>query len=353
MAFRCIRGLPFLPIKVKEARLLIRHRTLILSSTWKFGSRKYAKVASKPENTKEDNEAENRDGKWILAKPDLRKHINYFLRLSKAKLSGLVVLSAMAGYALAPGPFDIINFGCLTIGTSLCSGAANSFNQFIEVPFDSQMSRTRNRVLVQGQLQPKEAFLFGTFASFGGISILLMGTNYLAATLGALNILLYSAVYTKSKRQSIINTWLGSIVGGIPPLMGWAASCSQLDAGAWILAAILYSWQFPHFNALSWSYRPDYSRAGYRMMAVTDPGLCRRVTLRHSAAQVPIAFMLPLFDVTNWWFLLEVTPVNMYFTYLAWKFSKESNNSSSRKLFRFSLLHLPLVMLLALVNKNF
>lgn len=95
------------------------------------------------------------------------------------------------------------------------------------------------------------------------------------------------------------------------------------------------------------------SKAGYRMMAVTDPGLCRRVTLRHSAAQVPIAFMLPLFDVTNWWFLLEVTPVNMYFTYLAWKFSKESNNSSSRKLFRFSLLHLPLVMLLALVNKNF
>ena len=86
-------------------------------------------------------------------------------------------------------------------------------------------------------------------------------------------------------------------------------------------------------------------------MAVTDPDLCRRVTLRHSAAQMPLAVMLPLFGVTNWWFLLEITPVNLYLLYLAWRFYRESNNNSSRKLFRFSLIHLPIVMLLALVNK--
>ena len=88
------------------------------------------------------------------------------------------------------------------------------------------------------------------------------------------------------------------------------------------------------------------------MMAVTDPALCRRVTLRHSIAQIPLALMLPLHDVTNWWFMLEVTPVNLYLTFLAWKFYQDSNNNSSRKLFRFSLLHLPLVMLLALVNNK-
>ena len=87
------------------------------------------------------------------------------------------------------------------------------------------------------------------------------------------------------------------------------------------------------------------------MMAVTDPGLCRRVALRHSAAQIPFSVLLPLVGVTNWWFLLEVTPFNIYLTYLAWNFYKESSNNSSRKLFRFSLLHLPVVMLLALVNK--
>ena len=84
--------------------------------------------------------------------------------------------------------------------------------------------------------------------------------SYLIVFIGALNIVLYAGIYTRSKRQSILNTWLGSLVGGIPPLMGWAASCSYLHPGAWILAGILYSWQFPHFNALSWSYRPDYSR---------------------------------------------------------------------------------------------
>ncbi|XP_065065808.1 protoheme IX farnesyltransferase, mitochondrial-like [Rhopilema esculentum] len=304
----------------------------------------------KEEKVLVDDVKSKEENKWVTATPDLKTRIKLYLRLSKAKLSSFVVISAMAGYALAPGSFDIVGFSCLAAGTSLCSGAANSFNQFIEVPFDSQMSRTRNRVLVQGLLQPKEAFLFGTIASLVGISVLSLGNNALTGVLGALNIILYAGIYTASKRQSIANTWIGSVVGGIPPLMGWAAATGDLGLGAWVLAGILYCWQFPHFNALSWSYRPDYSRAGYRMMAVTDPALCRRVTVRHSVAQIPLSLMLPILDVTNWWFMLTVTPVNLYLTYLSWRFYKDSNNNSSRKLFRFSLAHLPLVMALALVH---
>ena len=116
---------------------------------------------------------------------------------------------------------------------------------------------------------------------------------------------------------------------------------------------ILQNWKiFLHWSCqivLSHSLAFNFL-AGYRMMAVTDPALCRRVTLRHSIAQIPVALMLPLYDVTNWWFMLEVTPVNLYLTFLALKFYQDSNNNSSRKLFRFSLLHLPLVMLLALIN---
>ncbi|KOB77378.1 Uncharacterized protein OBRU01_04200, partial [Operophtera brumata] len=89
----------------------------------------------------------------------------------------------------------------------------------------------------------------------------------LTSALGATNLILYTSVYTPMKRMSILNTWLGSVVGAIPPLMGWAGCTGSLDSGALVLAAILYSWQFPHFNALSWNLRPDYSRAGYRMMA--------------------------------------------------------------------------------------
>jgi len=345
MTSRCITEYLLKSIKARDVKGLNQYRKLLIPVTWHIQDRNYSKAASECEFTTDS------DGRWEIAHPNAKKKISLYLKLSKAKLSGLVVLSAMAGYALAPESFNLVSFACLTLGTSLCSGAANSFNQFIEVPFDSQMSRTRNRVLVQGSLQPLEAFKFGSFTSLAGITILSFGTNSLTAALGALNILLYAGVYTLSKRQSIANTWLGSLVGGIPPLMGWAANCADLHAGAWILAGILYSWQFPHFNALSWSYRPDYSRAGYRMMAVTDPDLCRRVTLRHSAAQLFLSLMMPLCGVTNWWFLLEITPVNLYLTYLAWRFYRETNNNSSRKLFRFSLLHLPILMFLALINK--
>lgn len=99
-------------------------------------------------------------------------------------------------------------------------------------------------------------------------------------------------------------------------MIGWAACANSLDPGAFLMAALLYSWQFPHFNALSWNLRPDYSRAGYRMMAVTDPALCRRVALRHTIALQIYTIVVPLMDVTNWYFLLEASPLNLYFIYL-------------------------------------
>lgn len=134
--------------------------------------------------------------------------------------------------------------------------------------------------------------------------------------------------------------------------MGWVGSTGQIDAGAWILAGLLYAWQFPHFNALSWNLRPDYSRAGYRMMAVTDPGLCRRTALRYTAVITALCAAAPLLDVTNQWFALESLPINAYFMYLGYKFYQRSDSQSSRKLFRFSLLHLPVIMLLFMLNKK-
>lgn len=151
----------------------------------------------------------------------------------------------------------------------------------------------------------------------------------------------------------IYNNYDESIkVGAIPPLMGWAACAGHLDPGAWIFAGLLYAWQFPHFNALSWNLRPDYSRAGYRMMAVTNPDLCRKTTLRYTAGIIGLTSAAPLLDVTNYWFVLETMPLNVYFLYLAWQFYKNSDSKTSRKLFRFSLLHLPLLMVLFLLNKK-
>lgn len=275
-----------------------------------------------------------------------------YLMLSKIRLTSLVVMTSMCGYAMAPAPFDIPTVVICTLGTGLLSCAANAINQFHEVPFDAQMARTRNRLIVRSIVSPLHAAGFAfTCASTGGL-LLYFGANGLTAALGFTNLVLYTSVYTPLKRISILNTWVGSIVGALPPMMGWACAVGSLGPGAWILAGILYAWQFPHFNALSWNLRPDYSRAGYRMMAVTNPGLCRRTTLRYTIAIMALSCAAPFTDLTNYWFVLESLPLNAYFTYLAWKFYQESDSSSSRKLFRFSLIHLPLLMLLMLINKK-
>ncbi|XP_063698472.1 protoheme IX farnesyltransferase, mitochondrial [Culicoides brevitarsis] len=289
---------------------------------------------------------------WRVHPATEQNKLKQYMMLSKIRLTSLVVITSMAGYAVAPAAFDPTTFVMCSVGTGLLSGAANSINQFFEVPFDAQMSRTKNRVLVKGYLTPLHAVGFATVAGATGISLLYYGCNGLTAALGATNLVLYTMIYTPMKRYSILNTWVGSIVGAIPPMMGWAACAGQLGGGAWIMAGLLYAWQFPHFNALSWNLRPDYSRAGYRMMAVTDPALCRRVALRYTVAITGLSLLAPVLDVTNQWFALETLPLNCYFTYLAWKFYQKSDSGSSRKLFRFSLLHLPLLMVLFLVNKK-
>lgn len=222
----------------------------------------------------------------------------------------------MAGYAVAPAAFEPVSFLMCTVGTGLVSAAANSVNQFHEVPFDSQMSRTKSRVIVTGKVTPLHAMGFAVVSGVTGLSILYYGANGLTAALGLTNLILYTSIYTPMKRISILNTWIGSAVGAIPPLIGWAGCCGDIGSGAWILAGLLYAWQFPHFNALSWNLRPDYSRAGYQMMAVTNPGLCRRTALRYTFVITLLSALAPVMDVTNYWFVLETLPLNAYFSYL-------------------------------------
>lgn len=137
--------------------------------------------------------------------------LNQYLMLSKIRLTTLVVLTTMVGYAMAPAPFVAETFLYCTIGTGLCSAAANSINQYHEVPFDAQMSRTKNRVLVRGLLSPMHAVSFAVASAAIGAGMLHFGVNDYAAALGLGNLLLYTSVYTPMKRFSIMNTWVGSV----------------------------------------------------------------------------------------------------------------------------------------------
>lgn len=290
----------------------------------------------------------------LLQTPTLGENVKYWLKLSKFRLTSLVVTTTLAGYAMA-SPTWALDPALLTatlLGTGLTSASAASLNQLLEVPFDSQMSRTKSRPLVLGQVSSLHAATFALVTGTAGLSTLAFCVNPLTAGLGAVNLILYSCIYTPLKRWNIINTWIGSFVGAIPPVMGFTAVTGAITPGAILIGSILYSWQFPHFNALSWNLRHDYARAGYRMMSVTNPDLCLRTQLRHALLLTAECTLMSYCGLTSWFFPLEALPINGYLLYLAYKFKIDPSASSSRKLFRYSLIHLPCIIVLMILSKN-
>nr|CDS26648.1 protoheme IX farnesyltransferase [Hymenolepis microstoma] len=288
--------------------------------------------------------------------------VGVWAALSKARLTGLVVSTALAGCALAaPSPLVCGTFLAhpaasllaLVIGTTLTSASANSINQIMEVQYDALMRRTQMRPLVRKVISPVGACVFASITATLGLAILLAGTNTLVASLAAGNILLYTCVYTPLKRVSQVNTWVGSVVGAIPPIMGWATATGSIDLGSLVLAGLLYTWQFPHFMSLSWLARNEYDRAGYVMTSIVDPQLARAVALRHSFTTTAVCFLAS--DGINWVGGLATAPFNIALIYYSWRFYRAPIEdqglvkSDARRLFRASLIHLPVVMSVLLI----
>ncbi|RDL31048.1 uncharacterized protein BP5553_09837 [Venustampulla echinocandica] len=310
----------------------------------------------------------------------LRRLVPVLLALSKPRLSVLVVLTAMASYSLYPVPellspslmdtpsLSPLTLLFLTTGTALCAASANAFNMLYEPKWDAMMTRTRNRPLVRKLISTRGAAIFAILSGLVGTTALYYGVNPTVSFLGALNILLYAGVYTPMKRLSALNTWVGAIVGGIPPLMGWAAAAGQSatengdwkelllgerSIGGWLLAGFLVAWQFPHFMALSWSIREEYKNAGYKMLCWMNPARNGRVALRYAIVCFPLCIGLCYAGVTEWSFAVTSTPVNAWLVREAVRFWKlEGHKGSARGLFWASVWHLPVVMILAMVEKK-
>jgi protoheme IX farnesyltransferase len=237
-----------------------------------------------------------------------------------------------------------------------------------EPKWDAMMTRTRNRPLVRGLISRRSALLFAVVTGLTGTLSLYYGVNPTVSFLGLTNIILYAGIYTPLKRVSSINTWVGALVGLIPPLMGWAAAAGQYSTasgswdellfsessiGGWLVASLLYAWQFPHFMALSWPIRHEYKNAGYKMLCWTNPARNGRVALRYSLLFFPICVALCYTGVTEWSFAVASAPVNAWLVREAYRFWKyEGLKGSARGLFWASVWHLPVVMVLAMVEKK-
>lgn len=178
--------------------------------------------------------------------------------------------------------------------------------------------------------------------------------NPLTATLGAANIALYAGVYTPLKQMSPINTWIGAVVGAIPPLMGWASASGELEAGAAVLAAALFSWQMPHFMALAWMCKDDYIRGGFRMLSSIDPAGRRTamVALRHCALLAPLGLAGSWLGVTTEAFAYEAAALAAMLAVPAVRFASDPTQKAARTLFKTSLLYLPLLMLGMVVHRQ-
>jgi protoheme IX farnesyltransferase len=310
----------------------------------------------------------------------LRRQLSTLLALSKPRLSFMIVLTATSAYSLYPVPtllspaitdtpsLSALTLLFLTVGTGLSSASANALNMLYEPKWDAMMSRTRNRPLVRGLISRRGALLFAILSGAAGVSALYYGVNPTVAFLGGLNIFIYAGIYTPMKRVSAINTWVGAVVGLIPPLMGWAAAAGQSatgsgdwrellfgerSVGGWLVASLLFAWQFPHFMALSWPIRFEYRDAGYKMLCWTNPARNGRVALRYSLLFFPICVALCYTGVTEWSFAVASVPVNAWLVREAYRFWKyEGLKGSARGLFWASVWHLPVVMVLAMVEKK-
>jgi heme o synthase len=279
--------------------------------------------------------------------------------LTKLRLSSLVLLTTALGYANALGAndglfFQPFVFAAALIGTALTAFGANALNQYAERDLDAKMHRTRNRPLPADRMSPAFARALGVALGVVGLAILAAFVAPLATVLAAASFFSYVLVYTPLKRITPHSTLVGTIPGALPPVIGYAAAGGTLDLHAAFLFAVLFFWQLPHFYAISWMYRADYARAGYPMLAVQDTTGERlgRSAVMHLVLLLVVSLLPALAGEAALFYGVAAALFGGVFLASGIAFARERDDASARRLFAWSLLYLP-ALLLALVKDVF
>lgn len=274
--------------------------------------------------------------------------------LVKARLSGLVVLTTAAGFYLgSSASVDWVRAVHTLVGTGLLAAGAAALNQYLERDTDARMERTRERPLPAGRVTPTAALVFGGACSMLGLAWLVWWTTLAAAALGGLTLALYLGVYTPLKRVSTLNTIVGAVPGALPPLIGWAAASGEAAPGGWALFALQFFWQVPHFLAIAWLYRDDYARAGLKMLPVVDPTGERTglQTISHTLGLLTASLVPVALGMAGVVYLAGALVLGGAMLVRAVLFARRLDGASARGLFLASILYLPAVLGLMVLDR--
>lgn len=294
-----------------------------------------------------------RDGS-VHAAANEHTRVSDLSQLIKARLTFLVLVTTGVGFYIGTaGPVNLLGLFNVLFGAALAAAGASALNQWWERDLDAMMLRTKERPVPAGRMRAGSALIVGCILAVVGILYLAITTNFRATILTAITVAIYVLAYTPLKRVTTTNTLVGAIPGALPPLIGWAAARNSLDLGGWILFAIVFVWQMPHFFAIAWICRQDYERAGFRMLSSDDESGVR------SASQAVLFCMfllliavIPSFiGMANSVYVLIEVILGGLFTAVAMRFHRAASINTARLLFFSSIIYLPLLFAALMLTK--
>lgn len=278
-----------------------------------------------------------------------------YVELTKPGITRLVSLTAAAGYYMASrGGIDVAGLIHTVIGTALVASGASALNQYMERDADARMRRTASRPIPAERVTPRQAVVFATLLSLFGVGYLLVLVNAAAAIADAITLLIYVFAYTPLKRVTSLSTLLGAVPGALPILAGWVAAGGSLgDAGAWTVFAILFLWQIPHFLALAWMFRDDYRRGGFVMLSLDDDdgGRTALQSVNYAFALALVSTAPSFVGLTGRIYLVGAIALGLALVAVSASVLRRRTDRDARRLFFASVIYLPLLLVLMVVDK--
>ena len=286
-----------------------------------------------------------------------------YIELTKPRITWLILMSTGIGYFFGlPAASNWLEFlkGIhllsllhTILGTGLIASGTAALNQWYEREADRHMRRTSGRPLPSGRLLARNALAFGAALSVAGFVELWLGVNLLSAAIGAFTLASYLFLYTPMKQRTWWSTTVGAIPGAMPPMIGFAAAAGAITRESWVLFAILFLWQFPHFYAIAWMYREDYARAGIRMLPVVEPdgrSTARQIVL-YGMALIPVSLIPGMLGMSGRVYLAGALLLGLWFLYSGVRVALERTVARARSVLVTSVLYLPLIYGLMLLDR--